>query len=50
MKKISLVAALLLTLPGLALAADYGKLIDAVDTEKAADSIDVDKMKEALTD
>ena len=49
MKRVTLIfSALLLSFPLLTAAADYGKLIESVDTEKAADSVDTDKLSEAV--
>jgi len=45
MKLTTLLVALSLVTPGLALSADYGKLIDSVDKEKATDSVDTEKLK-----
>ena len=41
-------AACVFTFPLVTTAADYGKLIESVDTEKAADSVDTDKLAESV--
>jgi hypothetical protein len=48
MRSTALLFTLFLSFPAITVGADYGKLIDSVDTEKATESVDTETLKNSV--